>query len=106
MPALDAEVLSDALGVLHEVSRRVVLETRVRQGASGAALIEAGARQREDGLWVYRSIPAAQLWDTVMRSAYDFAEPGFAKTVYALAARPLDGGSRTQSVCPAGQDSR
>ena len=35
-----------------------------------------GAHQREDGLWVYRTLPAAELWDTVMRSAYDFAEPG------------------------------
>jgi ribonucleoside-diphosphate reductase alpha chain len=42
----------------------------------GAALIAQGAHQREDGVWVYRSLPAAQLWDTVMKSAYDFAEPG------------------------------
>jgi ribonucleoside-diphosphate reductase alpha chain len=42
----------------------------------GAALMARGAHQRDDGLWVYRSLPAAELWDTVMRSAYDFAEPG------------------------------
>jgi ribonucleoside-diphosphate reductase alpha chain len=48
----------------------------VHRARPGAALIAAGARQRDDGLWVYRTIPAAQLWDTVMRSAYDFAEPG------------------------------
>ncbi|WBY02518.1 adenosylcobalamin-dependent ribonucleoside-diphosphate reductase [Ramlibacter tataouinensis] len=48
----------------------------VHRARPGAALIEAGAHQREDGLWVYRSIAASQLWDTVMRSAYDFAEPG------------------------------
>ncbi len=27
-------------------------------------------------MWVYRTLPAAELWDTVMKSAYDFAEPG------------------------------
>src|SRR5574340_605614 len=29
---------------------------------------EAGAYQREDGLWVYRKVPASELWDQVMRS--------------------------------------
>jgi ribonucleoside-diphosphate reductase alpha chain len=42
----------------------------------GKALLAAGACQRDDGKWVYRSLPAAELWDTIMRSAYDFAEPG------------------------------
>ena len=42
----------------------------------GAEQIAQGAHQREDGFWVYRTLPARELWDVVMRSAYDFAEPG------------------------------
>ncbi|MBK6009425.1 adenosylcobalamin-dependent ribonucleoside-diphosphate reductase [Ramlibacter ginsenosidimutans] len=48
----------------------------VHKAKPGAALLAQGAHQRGDGLWVYRTLPAQQLWDTVMRSAYDFAEPG------------------------------
>ncbi len=48
----------------------------VHRAVPGEGVMAAGARQREDGLWIYRSLPASELWDTVMRSAYDFAEPG------------------------------
>jgi ribonucleoside-diphosphate reductase alpha chain len=48
----------------------------VHQARPGAALIAKGAFQRTDGLWVYLTVAARELWDSVMRSAYDFAEPG------------------------------
>jgi ribonucleoside-diphosphate reductase alpha chain len=48
----------------------------VHQARPGAALIAKGAFQRTDGLWVYLTVAARELWDSVMHSAYDFAEPG------------------------------
>jgi len=48
----------------------------VHTARPGAALMAQGARQRADGQWVYATVPARELWDTIMKSAYDFAEPG------------------------------
>ncbi|WP_406623390.1 adenosylcobalamin-dependent ribonucleoside-diphosphate reductase [Acidovorax sp. SDU_ACID1] len=48
----------------------------VHTAAPGAELLKDGARQRADGQWVYRTVRARDLWDTIMKSAYDFAEPG------------------------------
>jgi len=48
----------------------------VHRAEPGATQKEAGAWQRADGLWVYRSLPARSLWDQIMRSTYDHAEPG------------------------------
>ncbi len=48
----------------------------VHRARPGDALLAQGAHQRADGLWVYRALSARELWDTVMQSAYDYAEPG------------------------------
>ncbi len=48
----------------------------VHQARPGATLLAQGAYQRADGQWVYQTVPAQELWDTIMQSAYDFAEPG------------------------------
>lgn len=38
--------------------------------------IAAGAYKRRGGLWVYRKMAAAKLWDGILRSSYETAEPG------------------------------
>ena len=48
----------------------------VHKAEPGPALKAGGAFRRGDGLWVYRTLQARALWDLVMRSTYDHAEPG------------------------------
>jgi ribonucleoside-diphosphate reductase alpha chain len=52
-----------------ENDREVELVHRAKPSAKDA-------RQRADGQWVYKSVRARELWDQVMRSTYDHAEPG------------------------------
>lgn len=56
--------------------RRGEMWELVHPAMPGADQVAQGARQRPDGQWVYRTLPASELWDTIMKSAYDFAEPG------------------------------
>ena len=48
----------------------------VHRAEPGEELIRAGARQTDDGLWVWREVRARSLWDSIMASTYDHAEPG------------------------------
>ena len=48
----------------------------VHKAEPGAAQVAAGAHRRDDGLWVYATIRARELWRAIMRNTYEAAEPG------------------------------
>jgi ribonucleoside-diphosphate reductase alpha chain len=49
----------------------------VHKAEPGTGQKNAGAYQHSDGsTWVYRKLRARELWDQIMRSTYDHAEPG------------------------------
>lgn len=60
---------------MHALAQNLPWEL-VHRAKPGLTLEARGAWQRDDGLWVYQTLAARALWDIVMRSAYDFAEPG------------------------------
>ncbi len=71
--------VSDAF--MQAVERDIEVEL-VHKARPHADAIAAGredgppAYQRDDGLWVYGKPRARELWDQIMRSTYDHAEPG------------------------------
>ena len=48
----------------------------VHAAEPSAAQVAGGAHLRQDGLWVYATIQARELWRTIMRNTYEAAEPG------------------------------
>ena len=48
----------------------------VHAAEPGTAQVAGGAHRRGDGLWVYATIRARELWQAIMRNTYEAAEPG------------------------------
>ncbi|MFO1252255.1 MAG: LAGLIDADG family homing endonuclease [Inhella sp.] len=68
-----------SVGVTDAFMQAVVDDAEVElthKAEPGKTLKEAGAYRREDGQWVYRRLRARLLWDQIMQSTYDHAEPG------------------------------
>jgi ribonucleoside-diphosphate reductase alpha chain len=65
--------VTDAFMLAVEQDTAVELAHKARPGREQ---MDSGAYQRDDGNWVYRKVRARDLWDQVMRSTYDHAEPG------------------------------
>jgi ribonucleoside-diphosphate reductase alpha chain len=66
--------VTDAFMAAVQADGEIELVHRAEPGQSQKA---AGAYQSKDGSqWVYRKLKARELWDQIMRSTYDHAEPG------------------------------
>ena len=68
-----------SVGVTDAFMRAVEADDRfalLHAAEPGDEILSAGAQRRGDGLWVYRTLPARELWERIMFSTYDHAEPG------------------------------
>jgi ribonucleoside-diphosphate reductase alpha chain len=75
----DLKNFNISVGVTDVFMRAVQDDTEVElvhRAEPGHAQKAQGAFQRNDGMWVYRRQRARELWDQIMRSTYDHAEPG------------------------------
>ncbi|WP_292935981.1 adenosylcobalamin-dependent ribonucleoside-diphosphate reductase [Noviherbaspirillum sp.] len=68
-----------SVGVTDEFMRAVDADGEFELAHSvepNADFKEKGAYQREDGKWVYKKVKAREIWDLIMKSTYNAAEPG------------------------------
>ena len=76
----DLKNFNISVGVTDEFMQAVQANddfTLIHRAEPGAPQKDAGAYQiEESGIWVYRKLKARALWEQIMRSTYDHAEPG------------------------------
>ena len=48
----------------------------VHKAEPGDRLLARGAHRRDDGLWVYATVDAREIWEAIMKNTYNAAEPG------------------------------
>ena len=65
-----------SVGVTDEFMSAVERDSFIELAHKAKPWQRDGVYQRTDGMWVYRKVRARELWDQVMRSTYDHAEPG------------------------------
>src|SRR4051812_28226581 len=65
-----------SVGVTDEFMQAVEKDSLVELVHKAKPWPAEGVYQRADGQWVYRKLRARELWDQIMRSTYDHAEPG------------------------------
>ena len=107
--AKDAGALTNfnlSVGVTDDFMRTLVADGEfelVHRAEPGEEAQAAGASQRGDGWWVYRRVRASALWERVMQSTYDHAEPGVLFIDRMNAENNLFYAERLQATNPCGE---